>query len=169
MTDTIKLGNKVKDVVSGFTGIVTARMTSLNGMVQYVVRPPQTKDKPDILPDAQFFDYQQLKIMTGGLKDIISNIVQTDIELGTQVEDIVTGFKGTAIAKMEFTNGCLQICIKPKMSKKDKDEGKMPEGEWVDSNQIKIVSKGTNTIKKTIDAKKDKDDPGGDLSCLPRL
>jgi hypothetical protein len=61
MQQSIKLGNQVKDVVSGFKGIVVALIEYINGCDQCCVQPPV--DKEGKIPDAQYFDYKRLKII----------------------------------------------------------------------------------------------------------
>ncbi len=55
----IKLGDKAKDALTGFTGIVTARCDYLTGCVQFKVTPKSlSKDgKPD---DGEWFDESRL-------------------------------------------------------------------------------------------------------------
>lgn len=54
----IELGTKVKDKVSGFTGIAVSKIEFLNGCIQYEVMP-KTKAK-DKLPKGEFIDESQL-------------------------------------------------------------------------------------------------------------
>ena len=61
-----------------------------------------------------------------------------EIELGNKVRDKVTGFEGIATAKIEYINGCIQFCVKPKV----KEDGKMPDGEYIDVDELEIVDKG---------------------------
>jgi hypothetical protein len=60
------------------------------------------------------------------------------IVLGSEVKDKVTGFKGVAVARVEYLNGCAQYCVKPKMAK----DGKMPEGQYIDDDQLEVIGKG---------------------------
>jgi hypothetical protein len=55
------LGKKVKDKVSGFTGIVTGRHEFLAGCTRYSVQPEVDKDGK--LPEVQTFDDPQLEIV----------------------------------------------------------------------------------------------------------
>ena len=57
----INLGDKVKDVVTGFTGIVIARTEWLVGCVRCVVQPPVDKDGK--VPENQAFDEPQLELI----------------------------------------------------------------------------------------------------------
>jgi hypothetical protein len=55
------LGDKVRDTVSGFTGIVTAYTTFLHGCARVVVQPPVDKDGK--LPESASFDVPQLDVL----------------------------------------------------------------------------------------------------------
>ncbi|MDR0682044.1 MAG: hypothetical protein LBG15_09395 [Dysgonamonadaceae bacterium] len=61
----IKLGQKVRDIVSGFEGITTAKCEYLNGCVQYGVTPVSTDGK---YPDTTYLDYKQLEVIEGGIE-----------------------------------------------------------------------------------------------------
>lgn len=68
----IELGDKVKDTVTGFTGIAVAKVTYLQGCDRYAVQAPVKKnEKPQ---EWQYFDEPQLevikkKIVKQGKKD----------------------------------------------------------------------------------------------------
>jgi hypothetical protein len=61
----IALGSKVKDKVTGYTGIATARHEFLNGCVRYSVQGPMEKDGK--LPDEKWFDIGQIDIVGPGV------------------------------------------------------------------------------------------------------
>ena len=54
----VKLGDRVKDNVSNFKGIVISEHKYLNGCSRYTVQPKVTKDGK--LPDCQTFDEPNL-------------------------------------------------------------------------------------------------------------
>ena len=56
----ITLGDKVKDKITGLTGIATERREFLNGCVQYAVQGKVGKDNKMI--DAWYIDEQQLEV-----------------------------------------------------------------------------------------------------------
>lgn len=56
------LGDKVKDTISGLTGIATARLEYLNGCVQYGVSGKADKDGK--IPDTMYIDHSQLTLVT---------------------------------------------------------------------------------------------------------
>ena len=68
---TIKLGQKVKDSITGFEGIAIAKAIYLNGCVSYQVKSQTLKDGKTI--EAEWFDEQRLTIRSkakaGGPQD----------------------------------------------------------------------------------------------------
>ena len=59
----VKLGDKVRDTISGFEGVAVARTEYLNGCARVGVQPPVDKDGK--LPEAQHFDQPQLMVLAG--------------------------------------------------------------------------------------------------------
>jgi hypothetical protein len=57
----INLGAKVKDVITGFTGITTGRCIFITGCVQYSVVPALDSDGK--LQDAHWFDEVRLEVL----------------------------------------------------------------------------------------------------------
>lgn len=61
----IRLGDKVRDRVSGWEGIAVARYQYLNGCVRYSVAGADKESKPD----EYVFDTQQLEVVVEGFLD----------------------------------------------------------------------------------------------------
>lgn len=78
------------------------------------------------------------------------------IELGDTVMDIYSGLKGSALAKTEFLNGCIQIDVQPPVDK----DNKLPEGVGVDIQQLKLIKKADKNKPKPKPKPK-VDPPGG--------
>ena len=57
----IKLGDEVRDRITGFEGMAVQRSEYLNGCVQFEVQPKA--DEKGELPDSAFVDEQQLEII----------------------------------------------------------------------------------------------------------
>ncbi len=68
-----------------------------------------------------------------------------DLILGMEAEDVVTGFKGVITAKVEYLNGCIQFCVKPKGTK---PEGDPIDGHYFDENQLRYVGEGLRGVIK---------------------
>ena len=59
---TIKLGDKAKDSISGFAGIVTGRYEYLNGCVRLQIEPDKL-NKDGVPIDARIFDIEQVTLV----------------------------------------------------------------------------------------------------------
>lgn len=60
----MKLGNLVRDAVTGFEGIATAEVNYLSGCKQFCVVPKSTDGK---MPEGQYIDYQRLTVVGEGV------------------------------------------------------------------------------------------------------
>lgn len=60
------------------------------------------------------------------------------IKLGSKVKCKITGFEGVATAKIEYINGCVQYCVKPRIGA----DGTMPEGSYIDVQQLDVIPGG---------------------------
>ncbi len=61
----IELGKKVKDSVTGFEGIVSARVEYLSGCIQYLIRP--TIAEKGKFPEGEYIDEGVLKVTGNGI------------------------------------------------------------------------------------------------------
>lgn len=66
----VKLGNKVKDPVTGISGIAFCRVSYLQGCDRIGVQMPTYKDDEGktVVPDLYHVDEPQLTILKGGVK-----------------------------------------------------------------------------------------------------
>lgn len=64
----IKLGQKVKDSITDFEGIVFSRTCYLNGCVRMEIIPKVDKD--GLLTESQFFDEDQLVVVDDGVMKV---------------------------------------------------------------------------------------------------
>jgi len=67
---THELGKKAKDKITGFSGILTARVEYLTGCNRYAVQPQELKDGKPI--ESMYFDEAQIEIISEGItpKDV---------------------------------------------------------------------------------------------------
>ena len=63
------------------------------------------------------------------------------INLGDRVRCIHTGFTGTAVAKTEFINGCIQWSVLPKLKDGKTSITAMPEEVGIDEQSLEVVKK----------------------------
>ena len=59
------------------------------------------------------------------------------VQLGDEVQDTVSGFKGIAIAAHVYLHGCERISVQPKVDK----TGKQPDSNTFDEPQLKILKR----------------------------
>lgn len=114
----IELGKKLRDKVSGFAGIASTRTHFMTGNIQFNLT---TKLGEDGLYKDGAFDIHQLEFVSDEGITVIESPIETGIELGEEVEDIVTGTKGIATLKTVFLNGCVYYTICTKDEKDPKD------------------------------------------------
>jgi len=60
------------------------------------------------------------------------------IELGREVQDRITGFRGIAIGRTTYLQGCSRILVQPKVGK----EGTIPEPASFDEPDLVVVGDG---------------------------
>ncbi len=58
-----------------------------------------------------------------------------NIKLGDKVRCNITGLIGTAVARTEFINGCIQYEVLPRMRK----DQKIPEGISIDQQSLEVI------------------------------
>ena len=86
------------------------------------------------------------------------------VELGDQVEDVVSGFKGIVMARTEWLNGCARIVVQPKVGK----DRKMPDNACFDEPQLKII-KRANTPKPVRKQRASTGGPKDDATAISRV
>lgn len=64
----IKLGQKVRDKITGFQGTITAKAEYYNGCIQYCITPPVDKDGK--MREAEYFDVDQIEIIEEATESI---------------------------------------------------------------------------------------------------
>ncbi len=109
----IKLGCIAIDQASGFEGTVISKLEAFNGNVQYAIQPKAAKGA-DKLPEAWNFDAALVKFKAKGISDQATAPQSTDIQIGDEVEDIISGHKGIASSKTTFLNGCVYFDVASK-------------------------------------------------------
>ena len=74
-------------------------------------------------------------------KSLFTFKMQHTFVLGSELQDKITGFKGIAISRVEYINGCVQYCVKPQQLD---EKGAMKDGEYFDVGQLIKVGEGVN-------------------------
>lgn len=68
MNKTIVLGNEVRDVVTGFQGVVIQHLGTLDALPQMFVQPQCVDGKNGVLPECQWLHESRLKYIGEGVK-----------------------------------------------------------------------------------------------------
>ena len=66
------------------------------------------------------------------LLKIERKLKMTKLKLGQKVEDSITGYKGVAVARTMWLNGCERIAVQGPLGK----DGMPPEEKWFDITQL---------------------------------
>lgn len=135
MTQQIKLGNIVRDTITGFTGVAFNKTIFLNGNTQYNIQP---KGENNSYPDCTSIDFHTLEFIGDGIaENTPKQAKDLYIPLGSEVEDMTAGIKGIATHKTFYLNGCIayMVTIKETMLKASSVV-------WVDQNNLKVIGKG---------------------------
>lgn len=56
-------------------------------------------------------------------------------ELGSKVQDIITGFSGVVTGRAEYISGCNQALVVPAI----RPDGALPDSQWFDEQRLSVV------------------------------
>lgn len=114
MTDLSLLGWKVKDKLTGFTGIVQGFIQYYGGVLQADVQA--IGKETNKIEQAYYMDLFQLEKI--GKAPVLTDLPKHNplvANLGDQAQDIVTGITGTVVAIKWYLNGCTKYEIAGKI------------------------------------------------------
>ncbi len=144
----MKLGNEVRDVITGFTGIAIQRSEMLSGTVQIAVQPRSKEGETDKMPDAINIDVQLLEFVSDGIADRATQPDNVTLALGVEVKDLITGMTGITIEKTVYINGCVRYGVQPPMQPGKTLLGEPPPTYYVDYKRLQPLSDAmTATIR----------------------
>jgi len=135
------LGKLGRDRVTGFEGIIFAKVIHLFGCNHYELKP---KAKDGELKKTESFDVRSIEVIGEGIV-----LEKTEVEksggdnlnepLGKLGRDKVTGFEGIIVAKGVHLFGSDSYALSPKV--KD-GESKLKYAQWFDVGRIEIIDDG---------------------------
>lgn len=134
----ITLGCIAVEQSSNVEGTVVSKNETFNGNTQYAIQPKAGKDNK--LPDAWNFDAALVKYKSKGISDQATPPQATDIQVGDEVEDIISGHKGIASSKTTFLNGCIFFNVESKGNALKKIDANVM---FLSCVRLKKVSKAT--------------------------
>jgi len=127
-----KIGQTVKDLVTGVEGVAICRAQYLHGCIRLEVQPSKKKD--DTIPESVMIDEVQIKIINKKQLIKVKKSKQL-VKLGQKVYDPVSDLQGIVVARSVYMNGCSRVYL---AFKKDHN-GKYQDGRWIDEPQVRIV------------------------------
>lgn len=152
----IQLGKRVRDAITGFSGIAIQRLEQLNGNIQIAIQPQIEEGEDNKYPDAMFIDHHTVDVIGEGISDRAVAEQPRKITLGDEVTDKISGHKGIATQAATYINGCTSLYVEPKGT--FLSEAK--DGRWIDQNRLEATGK-TVEIKQPEAAPDTGKKPGG--------
>lgn len=145
MNNTVEVGDTVRDVVTGFTGIVKAIVRWHHACNRIIVQPRDLEDKKSNYVQATHtFDEPEIEITQKKTITLSVTPETTDLKIGDLVKDTFTAFQGKISGFAEYLNGCLRVAVQPY----DLKEGKTIEEEWFPASQLKLIQEEVKPLVK---------------------
>jgi hypothetical protein len=129
---TVRLGDRVRDEISGLEGIASARYEYLYGCVRVCVRPEKLKDGKPV--ESTVFDEAQLRVVKAGVV-APSHFPASSIALGDKVKDTITGYAGVVTGRFTSLHAHVQFGVQPQELK----DGKPVESFTFDAGSLELV------------------------------
>ncbi|AXQ68723.1 hypothetical protein HOU00_gp402 [Caulobacter phage CcrPW] len=127
VTEKTRLGIEIRDPMSALKGFASARLEFMSGNIQYAIQPRPAKGDAEKVMDAHFIDYHLLEQIGVGYSDKLPEEDDTvTINIGDYVYDHVSGYRGIAVEKWTFANGCVYFAIQPKRGSRGNFFGELP-------------------------------------------
>lgn len=130
-------GDLAKDLVTGFTGIITARTTWLHGCDRVAITPNKLGKDGEPIKEASF-DEQRVEVIKKGKVPAVLPTAETllGLPLGAEAKDQVTGFTGIISALIVTISGEIYVQIEREKLKAD---GDLHESEAFSHSRIEVT------------------------------
>ncbi len=162
----VKLGNVVRDPVTGFTGTATQYVELLNGTVQFAVQPACGPNEPNKLPDAYSFDIHLLEFVEEGMEaKVTPPSPDVKIKLGDRVRDTITKLEGVTTQKTVFVNGCTYFSVQAERT--DSKAVEPPKPLFISHDRLELIVPAVPTPRPAPVASTRA--PGGPTTLAPRI
>ncbi len=140
------VGIEVKCTITGVQGIITSRLTMLNGCIQYHIQPKCAK-KSTTIPDGAYIDEQIL--VPVGKKGYKGEAVDFKFMPGDKLRNRLSGMVGIVRYSIHDLNNCQRVEVVGELGK----DGKPPISCAI-IQEFEYVSKGLNNSKKEVPVEK---------------
>jgi len=128
--------SKVKDTVTGFSGVVMAATNYLTGCDRYSVQPTELKDgRPQ---DPYAIEEWRLELVDLPPKGEAAEFLY---ENGTQIKDALTGIEGVVVARTTYPSADQRYSIIPRGEKALDDRQK-----WITIDETQVLPKKATPV-----------------------
>jgi hypothetical protein len=138
----IELGSKVRDLVTGVTGVASARTEWLYGCARIAVDSTELK-KDNKLFDTMWLDEQRVEEVEKRFFPT-NPALDSGFKLGSKVKDRITGFEGLAVARTTWASGNVTIGIEPTTL----HEGKPIETHSFEQQRVELIEEKAPPVSK---------------------
>ena len=137
----VRFGDLVRDKITGFEGVVISYTDFFYGCRRVGVQPQHIKKDGEGIAESVGFDEPQVEILVLE-RDVIKplpTLIDAPLDMGDEVEDPITKFKGIVIGIALFAFGPRRVAVQPQHIKKD---GKgIADNQWFDEPVLKLKKK----------------------------
>ncbi len=137
----IKMGNLVKDSITGLEGIVVAISKSAHNCDRVGIQVREVKEGK--IPDAVWFDLPQTLFIKNTKVPII-DCGKPKFSNGDEVEDMISGYTGTVTGNIFFINGCIRTVFQCKGLTRD---GLPIDDIYKPESQIRLIKSANVTYE----------------------
>lgn len=136
-----RMGDTVKDDITGIVGMCIGRAEHVNGCLQYTIQPPV--DKEGKIPNPTSVDYQRIQLVGESKAKQTLPKQKVNFELGNSVKDKISGFVGIATLRLVEITGEVFYYITPKA----KDTNEYPKGVHIHASMLEYEGVGLLEVK----------------------
>lgn len=142
MTTKIKLGNIIRDQITGFQGVAVTYSTHINNCPRWSIQPQEVKDGKAV--ESRSFDEPHVEFVKQSKVSVLPPQRPAEPpELGDTVLDAITGLEGIVISIYIFVAGCARIAVQPRTLK----DGLPVEASFVDECNLTVLERANPRAK----------------------
>lgn len=141
----IELGDKVKEKITGFVGIVEAHAKWMHNVDSFGLKSPNLKD--GMPQENRFIDGPLLEVIEKQVLEPVVPSKQCKFEFGDIVLDTLTKYKGTVMCITVWITGCIRVGVQSKDLKRN--TGAPFEEGWFADTQLEMVKQNKALSKES--------------------
>ncbi len=115
----VELGDEVFSEISNIKGICVGISRELHGCDRITIQPQDPLAKA-VIPAWDVDDVRVQVLTKGKVKPVLEHQPKPSFDLGDEITDDITGFKGIAVTFVTSINGCIYVKVHSKQIGKGK-------------------------------------------------